>query len=303
MVPIAGDRVAWQGDCIVPVAGVRGDGAGMGAGMSGVARVGRDSHGRAGPGGRGGGWLCGLPMCFAQSCTGLAVCATTSCVVLTQTLPLLSMHDAPDSTTERRSTPPCVRCCTAKPSYPARSMSMVPRQLVGFFPISWQAALYCAVLYCRRCNTQDKLSQINEFLKLLAHTGALREVVSGTESGRPLHVLDCGCGSSHLTLGACAVTQLTRAEAEGRGRSGRSCGRAQQAGATRTLPSPGRNQGRTWVSGAGGAASAGGVSLHAAAGTAAAVCSLLTQQPGSASGPRPLTHPPSPHAAAPTRAA
>ena len=61
---------------------------------------------------------------------------------------------------------------------------------------------------------QDKFAQVNEFLKLLGHTGALeqlgREAAAGQEgdaaaasaSGRtPVCILDCGCGSAHLTFG------------------------------------------------------------------------------------------------------
>ncbi|PNG99404.1 hypothetical protein TSOC_014820, partial [Tetrabaena socialis] len=94
----------------------------------------------------------------------------------------------------------------------------------------------------------DKFSQVNEFLKLLGHTGPVRQLVrrqqrdvlqaeglgteeeplfaseapdSGTQADsssssggssssgrgapeappRPLHILDCGCGSSHLSFG------------------------------------------------------------------------------------------------------
>jgi SAM-dependent methyltransferase len=42
---------------------------------------------------------------------------------------------------------------------------------------------------------QSKLSQINEFLKLLEHTGGLDRT-----GARPLEILDCGCGSSYLSL-------------------------------------------------------------------------------------------------------
>jgi hypothetical protein len=44
---------------------------------------------------------------------------------------------------------------------------------------------------------QDKFTQINEFLKLLDHTGAL-----GGFDHTPVHILDCGCGSAHLSLAA-----------------------------------------------------------------------------------------------------
>jgi SAM-dependent methyltransferase len=54
---------------------------------------------------------------------------------------------------------------------------------------------------------QAKFTQINEFLKLLIHTGQLEHMgqqqqqhgVSSSSSA--VHVLDCGCGSSHLTFG------------------------------------------------------------------------------------------------------
>ncbi|KXZ51506.1 hypothetical protein GPECTOR_12g469 [Gonium pectorale] len=94
-----------------------------------------------------------------------------------------------------------------------------------------------------RATMQDKFSQVNDFLKLLGHTGIVRELMrgpggaggadaaaGGTEdapaapaasaepaalaepstSGRsstsalpraPLQILDCGCGSSHLSFG------------------------------------------------------------------------------------------------------
>lgn len=42
---------------------------------------------------------------------------------------------------------------------------------------------------------QDKLSQINEFLKLLQHTGELEHFEK-----RPLHILDCGSGSAYLSF-------------------------------------------------------------------------------------------------------
>ena len=44
---------------------------------------------------------------------------------------------------------------------------------------------------------QDKLTQINEFLKLLRHTGCLE-----APPGRPLRIVDCGCGAAYLTLAA-----------------------------------------------------------------------------------------------------
>lgn len=44
---------------------------------------------------------------------------------------------------------------------------------------------------------QDKFTQINEFLKLLDHTGAL-----GSFDHTPVQILDCGCGSAHLSFAA-----------------------------------------------------------------------------------------------------
>lgn len=46
-----------------------------------------------------------------------------------------------------------------------------------------------------KADMQDKFAQINEFLKLLNHTGALEEF-----DHSPIRILDCGCGSSHLTF-------------------------------------------------------------------------------------------------------
>lgn len=46
-----------------------------------------------------------------------------------------------------------------------------------------------------RADMQDKFAQINEFLKLLDHTGAL----TGFDHS-PIHILDCGAGSAHLTF-------------------------------------------------------------------------------------------------------
>ena len=40
-----------------------------------------------------------------------------------------------------------------------------------------------------------KLGQINEFLKLMEHTGELDRIES-----RPINILDCGCGSSYLSF-------------------------------------------------------------------------------------------------------
>eukprot|EP00955_Chlamydomonas_euryale_P108720 365870-Chlamydomonas_euryale.AAC.2 len=68
-----------------------------------------------------------------------------------------------------------------------------------------------------RSDMQDKFQQINEFLKLLGHTRELERLAegrtsaphavstgsltAGVSSARPLCILDCGCGSSHLTFG------------------------------------------------------------------------------------------------------
>ncbi len=46
-----------------------------------------------------------------------------------------------------------------------------------------------------KADMQDKFAQINEFLKLLDHTGALT-----TFDHSPLHILDCGAGSAYLTF-------------------------------------------------------------------------------------------------------
>lgn len=46
-----------------------------------------------------------------------------------------------------------------------------------------------------KADMQDKFAQINEFLKLLDHTGALT-----TFDHSPIHILDCGAGSAHLTF-------------------------------------------------------------------------------------------------------
>jgi hypothetical protein len=53
---------------------------------------------------------------------------------------------------------------------------------------------------------QAKFTQINEFLKLLIHTGQLEHMGQQQQqqpgsSSIAVHVLDCGCGSSHLTFG------------------------------------------------------------------------------------------------------
>jgi Methyltransferase domain len=44
---------------------------------------------------------------------------------------------------------------------------------------------------------QDKFSQVNEFLKLLDHTGELERF---EKSSSPVNILDCGCGSAYLSL-------------------------------------------------------------------------------------------------------
>lgn len=44
---------------------------------------------------------------------------------------------------------------------------------------------------------QDKFSQINEFLKLLEHTGELEHFEK-----TPVNILDCGCGSAYLSFAA-----------------------------------------------------------------------------------------------------
>jgi hypothetical protein len=44
---------------------------------------------------------------------------------------------------------------------------------------------------------QDKFSQVNEFLKLLIHTGELERF---QKSSAPVNILDCGCGSAYLSL-------------------------------------------------------------------------------------------------------
>ncbi|MGD9675120.1 MAG: SAM-dependent methyltransferase [Candidatus Bipolaricaulia bacterium] len=46
-----------------------------------------------------------------------------------------------------------------------------------------------------RADRQGKLRQINEFLRLVEETGAF-----GESPGRPLHVVDCGCGNAYLTF-------------------------------------------------------------------------------------------------------
>lgn len=59
----------------------------------------------------------------------------------------------------------------------------------------------CRHALCMPPPPQEKFAQINEFLKLLSHTNALAALRQQRDG--PLHILDCGCGSSHLTLGAC----------------------------------------------------------------------------------------------------
>ena len=48
-----------------------------------------------------------------------------------------------------------------------------------------------------RSSMQGKFSQINEFLKLLEHTGELERFEK-----TPVHILDCGCGSAYLAFAA-----------------------------------------------------------------------------------------------------
>src|SRR5437763_11855028 len=48
-----------------------------------------------------------------------------------------------------------------------------------------------------RPSMQGKFSQINEFLKLLEHTGELEHF-----DATPVHILDCGCGSAYLSFAA-----------------------------------------------------------------------------------------------------
>ena len=48
-----------------------------------------------------------------------------------------------------------------------------------------------------RPRMRDKFTQVNEFLKLMDHTGVLE-----TFTHTPVHILDCGCGSAYLTLAA-----------------------------------------------------------------------------------------------------
>ena len=48
-----------------------------------------------------------------------------------------------------------------------------------------------------RPSMQGKFSQINEFLKLLEHTGELERFDT-----TPVHILDCGCGSAYLAFAA-----------------------------------------------------------------------------------------------------
>ncbi len=64
----------------------------------------------------------------------------------------------------------------------------------------------------RRSDMQSKFTQVNEFLKLLGHTGVLEQMASemrnkdesregGRTSSSRICILDCGCGSAHLTFG------------------------------------------------------------------------------------------------------
>lgn len=48
---------------------------------------------------------------------------------------------------------------------------------------------------CIRPSMHDKFAQINEFLKLLEHTGELEQLPN-----RPVQILDCGCGSAYLSF-------------------------------------------------------------------------------------------------------
>src|SRR5207245_7338859 len=48
-----------------------------------------------------------------------------------------------------------------------------------------------------RPSMQGKFSQINEFLKLLEHTGELERF-----ENTPVNILDCGCGSAYLAFAA-----------------------------------------------------------------------------------------------------
>ena len=52
---------------------------------------------------------------------------------------------------------------------------------------------------------QDKFTQINEFLKLLEHTGELDRFEK-----TPVHILDCGCGSAYLSFAAYHYLQDVR---------------------------------------------------------------------------------------------
>ena len=49
-----------------------------------------------------------------------------------------------------------------------------------------------------RPSMQGKFSQVNEFLKLLNHTGELERFEHTPE--KPVNILDCGCGSAYLSL-------------------------------------------------------------------------------------------------------
>src|SRR5581483_2181007 len=48
-----------------------------------------------------------------------------------------------------------------------------------------------------RPSMHAKFTQVNEFLKLLEHTGELERL-----PGRPVQILDCGCGSAYLSFAA-----------------------------------------------------------------------------------------------------
>jgi SAM-dependent methyltransferase len=47
---------------------------------------------------------------------------------------------------------------------------------------------------------QDKFAQINEFLKLLEHTGELERFKDTKQVEQPVQILDCGCGSAYLSF-------------------------------------------------------------------------------------------------------
>ena len=49
-----------------------------------------------------------------------------------------------------------------------------------------------------KADMQRKFKQVNEFLRLLDETGSLP--AQGAQTGQPIHVVDFGCGSGHLTF-------------------------------------------------------------------------------------------------------